>query len=75
MYVHVYIILYTESMCVMLFMAVVAGTTEKVFQDKVRLFDIFVDNQNITSHRAVLDPLLRVTSADEERFEHLNNIR
>lgn len=53
----------------------IACTTEKVFQDKVRLFDIFVDNQNITSHRAVLDPLLRVTSADEERFEHLNNIR
>ena len=51
------------------------GTTEKIFQSKKHLYDVFVDNQNITTHLTSLDPVIRLTPADKQRFEHLNGIR
>ena len=53
----------------------IACTTEKIFQSKTQLYDVFVDNQNVTSHLHSLEPLLKLTRADTERFDHLNNIR
>ena len=51
------------------------GTTEKIFQSKTELFDVFVDNQNITTGQTRLEPLLKLTAADEQRYQHLNDIR
>ena len=53
----------------------VACTTEKIFQSKTHLYDVFVDSQNIVSHLESLTSLLKPTLADEQRYEHLNNIR
>ena len=51
------------------------GTTEKIFQSKTELYDVFVDSQNITTHSSYLEPLLKPNLADEQRFQHLNTIR
>ena len=51
------------------------GTTEKIFLSKTDLYDVFVDNQNITTHSSYLEPILRPNLADEQRFQHLNTIR
>lgn len=51
------------------------GTTERIFQVKKHLYDVFVDNQNITTHITSLDPIIKLTPADTQRFDHLNGIR
>lgn len=51
------------------------GTTEKIFQTKTRLYDIYVDNQNVTAHTQVLRDLLKVSSADREKLQKLHNQR
>ena len=51
------------------------GTTEKIFQSKTQLYDVFVDCQKITSNSIKLDPILKLSPSDHQRFEHLNNIR
>lgn len=53
----------------------IACTTEKIFQSKRDLFDVFVDNQNITTTQPRLEPVLRLTLADEQRYQHLSNVR
>ncbi|KAL5467702.1 hypothetical protein EMCRGX_G031965 [Ephydatia muelleri] len=53
----------------------VACTTEKIFQTKTELYDVFVDNQNITTNSTYLEPVLKPNLADEQRFKHLNTIR
>ena len=52
-----------------------AGTTEKIFQSKTQLYDVFVDNQNILTHLTSLDPIIKLTPADMQRFQHLDGIR
>lgn len=54
---------------------IVPGTTEKIFQSKTELYDVFVDNQNITTNSSYLEPVLKPNLADEQRFKHLNTIR
>ena len=53
----------------------IAGTTEKIFQMKHNLYDVFVDSCSLHTHSQYVEPLLRVTRADRERFEHLVNLR
>jgi hypothetical protein len=53
----------------------VACTSEQILQSKTELYDVFVDQQRLTSHLASLDPLLRLTPADRERYDHLTSIR
>ena len=52
-----------------------AGTTEKIFQIKHNLYDVFVDSCQLHTHSQYVEPLLRVSRADRERFEHLVNLR
>ncbi|KAG8438684.1 hypothetical protein GDO86_005029 [Hymenochirus boettgeri] len=51
------------------------GTTEKIFEQKQNLYDVYVDNQNVKTHREYLQPLLRVNSADKEKYRRLNDQR
>eukprot|EP00057_Strongylocentrotus_purpuratus_P031656 XP_785244.2 PREDICTED: protein LCHN [Strongylocentrotus purpuratus] len=56
-------------------MSYIACTTEKIFQEKERLYDVYVDNQNVTTHVANLKDLLRPNDTDREKFMRLNNQR
>ena len=51
------------------------GTSERILQSKTDLYDVFVDQQRLVTHLASLDSILRLTPADRERYELLNNIR
>ncbi|MEE6477758.1 hypothetical protein FKM82_011622 [Ascaphus truei] len=53
----------------------VACTTEKIFEQKQDLYDVYVDNQNVKTHLEHLQPLLRVNSADKEKYRRLNDQR
>lgn len=53
----------------------VACTTEKIFQSKTRLYDVFVDGTEFHSSSEANLPLLRNTADDQQRYEHLCNIR
>ncbi|KAE8613281.1 hypothetical protein XENTR_v10007653 [Xenopus tropicalis] len=53
----------------------VACTTEKIFEQKQDLYDVYVDNQNVKTHREHLQPLLRVNSSDKEKYRRLNDQR
>ncbi|XP_029104206.1 DENN domain-containing protein 11 [Scleropages formosus] len=53
----------------------VACTTEKIFEEKKDLYDVYVDNQNVKSHRDSLQPLLRLNSADREKYRKLSEQR
>lgn len=53
----------------------VACTTEKIFQSKARLYDVFVDGCEFLSPSEAMSSLLKTTSWDQRRFEHLSNIR
>ncbi|KAB0404153.1 hypothetical protein E2I00_018885 [Balaenoptera physalus] len=44
-----------------------AGTTEKIFEEKRELYDVYVDNQNVKTHHDHLQPLLKINSADREK--------
>ena len=52
-----------------------ACTTEKIFQVKTQVYDVYVDQQNLTSSRRSLEPLLRVTQTDQDRYKEFNDIR
>ncbi|XP_041457578.1 DENN domain-containing protein 11-like [Lytechinus variegatus] len=56
-------------------MSYIACTTEKIFQEKQSLYDVYVDNQNVTTHAANLKDLLRPNEVDKEKFMRLNNQR
>ena len=64
-----------EPLMYLLVMYIDPGTTEKIFQTKTELYDVFVDNQNITTNSTYLEPVLKPNLADEQRFKHLNTIR
>lgn len=53
----------------------VACTTEKIFEEKRELYDVYVDNQNVKTHHDHLQPLLKLNSADREKYRRLNEQR
>ena len=53
----------------------VAGTTEKIFESKSHLYDIYVDNQNIQCSSPAMKDLLKTCDADNEKLTKLNNQR
>ncbi|XP_037307531.2 DENN domain-containing protein 11 [Pungitius pungitius] len=53
----------------------VACTTEKIFEEKKELYDVYVDNQNVKTHRSHLQPLLRLNAADKEKYRKLSEQR
>lgn len=53
----------------------IACTTEKIFECKTQLYDVYVDQQNLTTSQCSLEPLLRVTQTDEDRYKELSDIR
>uniref|UniRef100_A0A4W4HA46 DENN domain-containing protein 11 n=1 Tax=Electrophorus electricus TaxID=8005 RepID=A0A4W4HA46_ELEEL len=53
----------------------VACTTEKIFEEKKELYDVYIDNQNVKTHRESLQPLLRINSADREKYRKLSEQR
>ncbi|RMC02874.1 hypothetical protein DUI87_20067 [Hirundo rustica rustica] len=53
----------------------VACTTEKIFEQKRDLYDVYVDNQNVKTHHEHLQPLLKINNADKEKYRRLNDQR
>ncbi|XP_035476279.2 DENN domain-containing protein 11-like [Scophthalmus maximus] len=53
----------------------VACTTEKIFEEKKDLYDVYVDNQNVKTCRDGLKPLLRLTTTDREKYRKLTEQR
>ncbi|XP_075867634.1 DENN domain-containing protein 11-like [Nelusetta ayraudi] len=53
----------------------VACTTEKIFEEKKDLYDVYVDNQNVKTCRDGLKPLLRLSAADREKYRKLTEQR
>ncbi|XP_061617451.1 DENN domain-containing protein 11-like [Phyllopteryx taeniolatus] len=53
----------------------VACTTEKIFEEKRDLYDIYVDNQNVKTYKEGLKPLLRISNADREKYRKLTEQR
>jgi hypothetical protein len=51
------------------------GTTEKIFEEKKELYDVYVDNQNVKTHRDSLQPLLRLNGVDREKYRKLSEQR
>lgn len=56
-------------------MFVCLGTTEKIFEEKKDLYDVYVDNQNVKTYRDGLKPLLRLSTADREKYHKLTEQR
>lgn len=56
-------------------MSYVACTTEKIFEEKKELYDVYIDNQNVKTHRSHLQPLLRLNAADKEKYRKLSEQR
>lgn len=54
-----------------MFFCVFTGTTEKIFEEKKELYDVYIDNQNVKTHRESLQPLLRLNNADREKYRKL----
>lgn len=52
-----------------------SGTTEKIFEEKKDLYDVYVDNQNVKTCRDGLKPLLRLSAADREKYRKLTEQR
>ena len=52
-----------------------SGTTEKIFQTKPHLYDVYVDNQNVTTASPALKDILKVSDTDRDKFVKLNNQR
>ncbi|XP_044041484.1 DENN domain-containing protein 11-like [Siniperca chuatsi] len=53
----------------------VACTTEKIFEEKKDLYDVYLDNQNVKTCRDGLKPLLRLSTADREKYRKLTEQR
>ncbi|XP_043964662.1 DENN domain-containing protein 11-like [Gambusia affinis] len=53
----------------------VACTTEKIFEEKKDLYDVYVDNQNVKTYRDGLKPLLRLSTTDREKYRKLTEQR
>ncbi|KAH9515642.1 DENN domain-containing protein 11 [Bulinus truncatus] len=55
--------------------AYVACTTEKIFESKTHLYDIYVDNQNVKASSLAMKDLCKVSDGDKEKLVKLNNLR
>ncbi|RUS87014.1 hypothetical protein EGW08_005252 [Elysia chlorotica] len=53
----------------------VACTTEKIFESKLHLYDVYVDNQNVKASSLAMRDLLKVSEGDKEKLVRLNNLR
>ena len=53
----------------------ITGTTEKVFEEKKSLHDVYVDNQNVTVHTPNMKEMKKLNAMDREKFERLNDQR
>nr|XP_002127536.1 protein LCHN-like [Ciona intestinalis] len=53
----------------------IACTTERIFREKSRLYDIYVDNQVIVSTDVQSKDLLKVNKVDKEKYQNLLNHR
>ncbi|XP_072013324.1 DENN domain-containing protein 11-like [Amphiura filiformis] len=53
----------------------IACTTEKIFEEKKSLHDVYVDNQNVTAHTTNLKEMKKLNAMDREKFNKLNNQR
>lgn len=53
----------------------IACTTEKIFQSKSRLYDVFVDGADFSTSSENSKHLLRSTLEDQRKYAHLDNIR
>ncbi|XP_064641137.1 DENN domain-containing protein 11-like isoform X2 [Lineus longissimus] len=53
----------------------IACTTEKIFESKTHLYDVYVDNQNLTANTPALKELLKPSDADRDKSAKLNNQR
>ncbi|XP_037283627.2 DENN domain-containing protein 11 isoform X2 [Rhipicephalus microplus] len=51
------------------------GTTEKIFETKQNLFDLFVDQQNLKVHSSLHERLLELSAADKLKYNHLLELR
>nr|XP_037283627.1 DENN domain-containing protein 11-like [Rhipicephalus microplus] len=51
------------------------GTTEKIFDTKQNLFDLFVDQQNLKVHYSLHERLLELSAADKLKYNHLLELR
>lgn len=56
-------------------MSFVACTTEKIFEEKKDLYDVYIDNQNVKTDQEHLQQLLKLNSADRDKFRKLNDQR
>ncbi|XP_077983342.1 DENN domain-containing protein 11-like [Glandiceps talaboti] len=56
-------------------MAYVACTTEKIFQEKKDLYDIYVDNQNVSTQFQNLQEMLKINPADRDKMNKLTTQR
>ncbi|KAK7498898.1 hypothetical protein BaRGS_00009990 [Batillaria attramentaria] len=53
----------------------IACTTEKIFESKSHLYDIYVDNQNVRTSSPAMKDLLKNNDADREKLAKLNTQR
>ncbi|KAI8480329.1 hypothetical protein Bbelb_419220 [Branchiostoma belcheri] len=53
----------------------VQSTTEKIFQEKSHLYDVYVDNQNVETHIPSLQDMLRLNDSDRDKYSKLLNQR
>ncbi|XP_050398253.1 DENN domain-containing protein 11 [Patella vulgata] len=53
----------------------IACTTEKIFESKTHLYDVYVDNQLVKVNSPGLKELLKVSDADKDKGVQLNNQR
>lgn len=56
-------------------MAYVACTTEKIFESKTSLYDIYVDNQVVKTLLPAYKDILKVSDGDRDKYAKLNNQR
>ncbi|CAN8024689.1 unnamed protein product [Ixodes persulcatus] len=55
--------------------AYVACTTEKIFESKQNLFDLYVDQQNLEPNSSMHQRLLELSVADRLKYSHLLDLR
>lgn len=52
-----------------------AGTTEKIFEEKPHLYDVYVDNRVIKSSNPDFKDVLTINRSDTEKYQQLLNHR
>lgn len=55
-------------------LCLVQGTTEKIFEHKLEVYDVYVDNQNIKC-KPHLSWIARFNNADRDRLDELESFR